>query len=120
MPTVLVTGASRGIGLEFTRSFAADGWRVHACARQRDKAKSLKKVAKGELEGEVVRHRLDVRDSLQMAALARTLRDEPIDVLINNAGVGGPKEIGFQNTDYEAWAEVFAVNTMLRAVLDER
>ena len=38
MPTVLVTGASRGLGLEFTRQYANDGWHVHAVARKTDGA----------------------------------------------------------------------------------
>src|SRR3546814_4968653 len=77
-----LTGANRGIGLEFVRSFAGDGWRVHACARNIERAQELRAVA-----GDVVHHRLDVADGLKAAGLARTLADEAIDVLINNAGV---------------------------------
>ena len=41
MPSVLITGANRGIGLAFAHSFAADGWRVHACCRDPDRAEDL-------------------------------------------------------------------------------
>jgi len=86
MPTVLITGANRGIGLAFARSFIADGWRVHACCRHPDKARDLRKAA--EASGAATGlHRLDVTDGLKVASLARELIDEPIDVLINNAGV---------------------------------
>jgi NAD(P)-dependent dehydrogenase (short-subunit alcohol dehydrogenase family) len=45
MPSVLITGANRGIGLAFARAFAADGWRLHACCRSPDKAKDLKALS---------------------------------------------------------------------------
>ena len=86
MSTVLITGANRGLGLEFARSYAADGWRVHACCRHPEKAKALKAV-----EGDVAYHKLDVTDGLRVAGLARELADEAIDVLLNNAGVYGPR-----------------------------
>jgi NAD(P)-dependent dehydrogenase (short-subunit alcohol dehydrogenase family) len=114
MPTVLITGANRGIGLEFARSFAADGWTVHACCRQPDKAPGLKALA-----GEVAVHRLDVTDGLQVAGLARELADQPIDLLLNNAGIYGPRT-GFGETDYDAWAPVFRVNTMAPLRMAER
>ena len=114
MPNVLITGANRGIGLEFARSFAADGWRVHACCRHPDKATELKA-----LDGDVVRHRLDVTNGLQAASLARELADEPLDLLINNAGIYGPRD-AFGQTDKEAWAEVFKVNTMAPMRMAER
>ncbi len=106
MPTVLITGANRGLGLEFTRQYAAEGWRVHACCRHPDKAKDLKTV-----EGEVVRHKLDVTDGLQVAGLSRELADEAIDLLINNAGVYGEHKT-FQDTDLDEWLEVLAINTV--------
>src|SRR3546814_19964504 len=95
-----LTGANRGIGLEFVRSFAGDGWRVHACARNIERAQELRAVA-----GDVVHHRLDVADGLKAAGLARTLADEAIDVLINKAGVYGPHS-GFGQTEHDAGAEV--------------
>ncbi len=114
MPNVLITGSNRGIGLEFTRSFAADGWRVHACCRHPDKATALKA-----LDGDIVPHRLDVTDGLQAASLARELADEPLDLLINNAGIYGPRD-AFGKTDKEAWAEVFKVNAMAPMRMAER
>ena len=47
MPTVLITGANRGIGLALARGYAAEGWRVHACCRHPDKATDLKALQGG-------------------------------------------------------------------------
>ena len=106
MPNVLITGANKGIGLAFAQSFAVDGWKVHACCRQPDKAKELKAI-----EGDVVLHKLDVSDGLQVAGLAREMVDDPIDILINNAGYFGPR-LEFGEIDYEDWAYTFQINTM--------
>ena len=114
MPTVLITGANRGIGLEFTRTFAADGWRVHACARNVEKSKKLRAVS-----GEVVSHKLDVTNGLKVASLARELAEEPIDLLINNAGIYGPRT-GFGETDYDEWLDVLRVNTLAPLRMVER
>ena len=58
MPTVLITGANRGLGLEFALQYAADGWRVHACCRNPSTASDLAELA-GSAKGQVVVHRLD-------------------------------------------------------------
>lgn len=114
MPSLLITGANRGIGLEFVRSFAADGWEVHACCRHPEKAKALKTI-----EGAVTRHKLDVTDGLQVASLAREMADTPLDILINNAGLGGQRE-AFCETDYDDWLEVFKVNSLAPMRMVER
>ena len=114
MPTLLITGANRGIGLALLRGFAADGWRIHACCRQPDKAKELKAV-----EGDIRLHRVDVTDGLRVAGLARGLADEAIDLLINNAGIFGPRT-GFAQTDYDDWLKVLSVNTLAPLRLVER
>lgn len=104
MSTVVITGANRGLGLALVRVFAAQGWRVHAGCRLPEKAHELKQVA-----GDVQVHRLDVTDALQVSGFARALADEPIDLLVNNAGVTGSRA-AFGAIEYDNWQQVFAVN----------
>ncbi len=118
MANVLITGANRGIGYEFTRSFADDGWHVHACCRNPDRAKDLKELIAGTV-GAVTLHKLDVTDGLKVASLARELADEPIDILLNNAGVYGPRT-GFGETDYNEWLPVIAANVLAPMRMAER
>ena len=99
MSRVLITGANRGIGLEFTRSFADEGWHVHACCRNPDRAEGLKEIAEGTV-GVVTLHKLDVTDGLRVASLARALADDHLDILINNAGIAGPRK-PFGETDFD-------------------
>lgn len=110
MPTVLITGASRGLGLEFVRQYAQAGWRVHACYRDPKKAGDLTKLA-GASGGKITAHALDVADFGQIEALAKTLNAEAIDVLLNNAGVyarGAP----FGHLEYAVWERSFRVNAL--------
>lgn len=82
----LITGANRGIGLEFARQDAADGWRVFACCRNPEKADALNKLA-AQYPEMIMIHALDVADHAQIARLAQVLASESIDALINNAGI---------------------------------
>lgn len=112
MPTVLITGASRGIGLEFARQYRAAGWHTIAACRKPGDAKALAGV------GAEVRA-LDVTDAKQIQALAAGLAGRPIDVLINNAGVYGPREVVQGQVPADAWSEVFRVNTIAPRALSE-
>jgi NAD(P)-dependent dehydrogenase (short-subunit alcohol dehydrogenase family) len=114
MSTVLITGANRGVGLEFARQYADAGWRVIATCRDPELARALKA-----LEGDVRRHALDVANDDQIAALARNLADLPIDLLINNAGIGGPHDT-FGDSDAAAWLKVLRVNAIAPLHMAER
>jgi len=112
MKTTLITGANRGIGLEFSRQYAADGWRVLACSRYPEKSDELNQLAARYPELIKV-HALDVADHVQIDRLAQLLADESIDLLINNAGIYPDSDkSGFGHTDYAGWIQAFRINTM--------
>ena len=113
MPTLLITGAGRGLGLEFVRHYAAAGWRVHACARDPDTA-ALKAIG-----GDIVRHRLDVADFAATEALAASLRGEAVDLLLANAGIAGREATVLGSIDPAVWAETFRVNALAPLKLAE-
>jgi len=112
MGTTLITGANRGIGLEFCRQYAADGWRVLACSRYPEKSDALNKLAAQHPE-QIKIHALDVADHVEIDRLAHVLADESIDLLINNAGIYPDSDkSGFGHTDYAEWIHAFRINTM--------
>lgn len=112
MKTALITGASRGIGLEFSRQFAADGWRVLACSRLPEKSDALNRLAV-QYTDLVQVLALDVADHVQIERLAQDLAGVSVDLLINNAGIYPDSDKkGFGHTDYTEWVQVFRINTM--------
>ncbi len=114
-PTVLIAGASRGLGLEFARQYAADGWRVIACARNPETAFEPQAL-------KVQCEQLDVTDGNSIKTLATKLKDTPLDLLINSAGVfsgkSGVNASGidetqtFESIDTEGWMKVLRTNTI--------
>lgn len=111
MPTVLITGANRGLGLEFARQYAADGWRVFAACRDPGSASALRELASAGGDGIQVLA-MDVADGESVRAAAAKLRGEPIDLLLNNAGVGNPAGKTLGSLDYQGWMSVLNVNAL--------
>jgi len=124
MNTVLITGANRGIGLEFARQYAADGWQVVACCRQPQQAEALNRLA-DQYKDLFSIHRLDVRELAEIDQLSHKLQDLSIDILINNAGVYPHAQNGeFGRISYDDWMEAFRVNTfaplkMVEALIEQ-
>jgi len=110
-PTVLVTGSSRGLGLEFARRYAADGWNVIATCREPAAAESLQALAQAHRQ--VAVERLDVTSDSQVDDLARRYAGQPIDVLLNNAGVyGNLARQALGALDFTEALRVFDINAL--------
>ncbi|CAL1240170.1 SDR family oxidoreductase [Candidatus Methylocalor cossyra] len=118
MATVLITGANRGLGLEFARQYAEAGWEVLACCRDPARASALNALT--ERWPAVSVRRLDLDHFEQIDALARDLADCPIDILLNNAGIYGHSERSRLGAlDYDLWAQVFKINVLAPVKLAE-
>ena len=111
MPTVLITGANRGIGLEFARQYSNDGWEVIATVRQ----------SSPQLEALGVRiEQLELRDLYAVAGFGERV-EGPLDLLIANAGTWIPEQAETAE-DGRAWADMMVTNCiapflLARAVL---
>ena len=112
----LVTGANRGLGLEFTKQILKAGHNVYAACRNINDIDDLNKFS-GRYKNSLIIVKLDINDHDSILELNQNLRDVTIDVMINNAGIIGPLPY-FENTfkqhygtiDYDVWADVFKTN----------
>lgn len=105
MPTVLIVGASRGIGLAMAREFAAAGWQVVATHRGDAVPAGLAAI-----DG-VRPIRLEVTNAADIAALGAGLADTAVDVLIHNAAIGDP-EFGLADADPAVWLDHLNINAV--------
>ena len=103
--TVLVTGANRGLGLEFASQLQARGFKVIGTARNPEKAAALKATG-ARVE------QLDVASQASVDALAETLKGVPIDILINNAGMAIREDSSLDTLDFDAMVRTFQVNSL--------
>ena len=118
MPSVLITGANRGLGWGLLKLYVAGGWRVFACTRDPAKAKDLNDLA-AKSGGKVTVHKLDIENHASIDALAKDLKGQPIDVLLNVAGYYGAKIVTepgglqeFGSSDYGEWDKIYRINVM--------
>jgi NAD(P)-dependent dehydrogenase (short-subunit alcohol dehydrogenase family) len=111
MTRILVTGANRGIGLEFVRQYAAEGAEVVACVRDPRGATELSSLATASA-GRVQILPLDVADADAIRGLGERLAGQVLDVVINNAGISGPRPQSADGVDPEGWLETLRVNAV--------
>lgn len=107
MSRVLITGASRGLGAELAKQYAAAGDEVIACVRDPSAAPGL-----ADVNGAVNVQQMDTGDPASIAAAAEAIGDGAIDILINNAGAVGGANQAVDNLDIEQWHRTFDVNTI--------
>jgi len=88
MPTVMITGTNRGLGFEFVKQYAADGWRVFAACRHPTWPDSLRLLAEPS-KGLVEAVTMNVTDLRSVKQVAAQIGDAGVDVLINSAGIAG-------------------------------
>lgn len=111
VPTVLITGANRGIGLEYVRQYSARGWTVIATARKPAEATELKALAGANPAIRV--EQLDVDDLASVDALAERYRGKPVDIVVNNAGItGNPLKQVFGKLNYADFERVLRTNVI--------
>ena len=111
MPTILITGANRGIGLELCKQYLKSDWKVHAACRDPNNAMRLSVLADTHPELLTV-HALDIRQAEQISALKTQLANTPIDILFNNAGIYAGESAKFGHSNTEVWLDAFNVNVI--------
>lgn len=107
---IVVTGVSRGLGLELCRQYLLEGVKVYGCCRFPEQSRELLKLKHNSgHQFELVP--LDITQPGMIHNLPYVI-EEPVDILINNAGVYGPSGLGYDQLTVEPWMEVLRVNAV--------
>ena len=109
MSSILITGANRGLGLEFARQYAADGWDVIATARNAKSSEELQQLTK---KINVSLRSLDVTSDESVKQLAETLGGKPIDLLVLNSAIYTRNGITLGELNFAGWRESFETNVL--------
>lgn len=112
--TVLIIGASRGLGLGLARQFATEGWQVIATVRNLDRADALKAVPGVRIES------LEITDEASVASLTTRLEGTRLDVLFVNAGISGARTLNADNAGAEDVGDLFLTNAVSPVRLAKR
>ena len=116
MKNVFITGANRGLGLEFVRQYLANGRKVLATCRDMNGASELIYLNK-EFSGRLQILELDLFSDDSINKLSEILSDTPIDLFVNNAGMMGVRNLKLGEVSGGSWGEVFRVNTIAPVLL---
>ena len=123
MSSVLITGANRGLGLEFTRQYLKDEWEVYAFCRQPNEAAELGEIV-SQSNGKLHLRPMDIDNEKEIEAAAKELKNLPLDLLINNAGIADgygrgiyemKEDPDIQNYNFVFWEEMMRINTLAPA-----
>ena len=116
MPTVMITGANRGLGLEFVRQYLGDDWRVIATCRRPEQAAELQELTANN-KGMCDIYPLEMTDNDAIHALAVQLQGMAIDIFIQNAGID--HDDGFRQTSFADRLQIFRINTFPVLIIAE-
>jgi len=111
MKTIMITGASRGIGFELVKQYSTEPEiKILACCRNPKNAKALTELHNK--KGNIFVYPLDVSDKSNITQLAERLESSSIDILINNAGIYRAHKSIAMDVDVKGWIDIFMTNTI--------
>ncbi|WP_426416321.1 SDR family oxidoreductase [Aestuariirhabdus sp. LZHN29] len=118
MATVMITGCSRGLGLEAAKQYLADDWKVYASCREPDSCPELQALARDYHQLHLLD--LDIANNDSIDSAVRQLHGQPLDLLIQNAGVYGPGASRLETVEVEPWIDTLRINSIAPLMVVQR